>query len=740
MNNSTLIPVSDYSSDQEVLALMDEDGWQAKWGGPLGTQTTLTYSFAEAASFNLDNKYIESFNDIFNINSSRLNELLQNPLYEFKSYSESEKSFVRESFSKWSDATGIEFIEINETFTDYGDIRFFKQNFSEWSNILSEPYNTAAAFAFVPIADYWGYKFGGDVFIDTVYSYGDGYYETIVTHELGHSIGLSHPFDGYINVDLKTHESVMTYDQNYYLSDSPMPADIKAAEFLYGGNNSANIGNDTYSWDINYEYRTSVIDDGGTDTYDFSNQNNGVYVDISPDSWSNITDYGLLTNDSSIYQYGQLYTSPGTYIENIIATNYSDVISDNTTSNTINALAGDDVIFVSSGTDFVNGGNGNDTLNVSGQSSNYYCLADPSQSNLYSLLGIDDLSATPILWMEDIEYLQFDDTLTSPEQLENNQPNVVKIISETSSSLEENTDINEVVYLTIADSINNETLVYSLLESDDASYFSIDSESGAVKLNSPSDYETKSSYSFSVKAEASSGYFDTQDIEISIIDIDEVPLITSPAEVDIFEGVNVDEVIYQLTYIGDFNDIHSLSLSGEDASYVIFDTNNGEVRFQNIPDFEDKQFYNFDITVSDQGGLSDTKAVTVNILNINEAPVITSGSSGVVDENSETSTVIYSIEASDSEGTQLTYSLSGKDASYVHVDDLGQVRLLVSADYELKNQYNFDVIASDGELSSSKNVSINISNLDEPPVITSGIATSYTSYIPRNTNFEVLLE
>ena len=51
MNNSTLIPVIDYSSDQEVLALLDEVGWQAKWGGPLGTQTTLTYSFAEATSF-----------------------------------------------------------------------------------------------------------------------------------------------------------------------------------------------------------------------------------------------------------------------------------------------------------------------------------------------------------------------------------------------------------------------------------------------------------------------------------------------------------------------------------------------------------------------------------------------------------------------------------------------------------------------------------------------------------------
>ena len=40
---STFIPISNYSQNSEILALLNDDGWLAKWGGPLWAQTTLTY-------------------------------------------------------------------------------------------------------------------------------------------------------------------------------------------------------------------------------------------------------------------------------------------------------------------------------------------------------------------------------------------------------------------------------------------------------------------------------------------------------------------------------------------------------------------------------------------------------------------------------------------------------------------------------------------------------------------------
>ena len=59
---------------------------------------------------------------------------------------------------------------------------------------------------------------------------------------------------------------------------------ILTGEFLYAGNSSANINDDTYHDEqSDLIYRTSVIDKGD-DTFDFSQQLN-VYVNLEPNSW-----------------------------------------------------------------------------------------------------------------------------------------------------------------------------------------------------------------------------------------------------------------------------------------------------------------------------------------------------------------------------------------------------------------------------------------------------------------------
>ena len=75
-----------------------------------------------------------------------------------------------------------------------------------------------------------------------------------------------------------------------------------------------------------------------------------------------------------------------------------------------------------------------------------------------------------------------------------------------------------------------------------------------------------------------------------------------------------------------------------------------------------------------------------------------------VEENADITTVIYDAEATDPDGDTLTYEISGTDQAYVSIDsDDGEVRLLNPADYETKDSYTFNVIASDGELSDTQN-------------------------------------
>ncbi len=124
--------------------------------------------------------------------------------------------------------------------------------------------------------------------------------------------------------------------------------------------------------------------------------------------------------------------------------------------------------------------------------------------------------------------------------------------------------------------------------------------------------------------------------------------------------------------------------------------------------------------------------MTVSVLDLNDhTAVFSSGTTGSVNENAATSTVIYTAVASDADGTSahntLTYSLSGVDADLLTIDAVtGEVRLKASANYEAKTSYNFTVTATDsGNLSSSQAVRVNVLDLnDNSPTLSAGAASA----------------
>ena len=65
----------------------------------------------------------------------------------------------------------------------------------------------------------------------------------------------------------------MSYDEGHFLAITPMPADIKATEFLYG-DTQVNTSDTTHNWSLGQlqTFRMSVVDDGGADdSIDISN-------------------------------------------------------------------------------------------------------------------------------------------------------------------------------------------------------------------------------------------------------------------------------------------------------------------------------------------------------------------------------------------------------------------------------------------------------------------------------------
>ena len=135
--------------------------------------------------------------------------------------------------------------------------------------------------------------------------------------------------------------------------------------------------------------------------------------------------------------------------------------------------------------------------------------------------------------------------------------------------------------------------------------------------------------------------------------------------------------------------------------------------------------YNFTVNVSD-GSIVTSKAYSVSVGNVNEAPVFSIASAQNIVENSSSTIVVT---ASDPDTSSLTYSLSGSDASKFSISSNGVLSFVSTPDYEAPSDYGsnnvFDLSVSvtDGAYSSSVTLVI---------TLTDDVSDNFGIALPRN--------
>ncbi|MCG9129491.1 cadherin domain-containing protein [Candidatus Poribacteria bacterium] len=326
-----------------------------------------------------------------------------------------------------------------------------------------------------------------------------------------------------------------------------------------------------------------------------------------------------------------------------------------------------------------------------------------------------------------INITDVDETVNTPPVFTDGV-SVTRSISENTGS---GVDIGTVVSATDPD---EDTLSYSL-GGTDASSFSIDSSSGQLRTKASLDYETKSSYSVTVSVSDEEGGSASITVTINITDIDESPANNAPVFTD---GTNTTRTIPENTSsnvnIGnaisatdDDDDTVSYSLDGTDASSFSIDSSSGQLRTSSSLDYETKSSYSVTVSASDGQGGSTSISVTINITNVNEAPVFTDGTSTTrsIAENASAGINIGSVvSATDVDSTNLTYTLGGTDAASFSIESTtGQLKTKTALDYETKISFSVTITVSDGSLTDSIAVTINVRDLDETP---SNIAPVFT--------------
>lgn len=331
-----------------------------------------------------------------------------------------QKELVREAFSKISSYIELKFVEVPSG----GDIQFGSAELGAYSGVTQ-------------------YSYIGNTFLPPVYIHFDndlqddredyfhdsppgftGWGVVVFYHEIGHALGLKHPFEGVYRLSDDFDSvpyTVMSYTKgriyapyfyydgknihcNYYLICTPAGLsilDLQALQAIYGANLNTNRENSLYDSDYiassKNPFYMSIWDSGGVDTLDLSEATGKCIINLTDGSLSTVdyisADYYVYLwteelakqgvsaetvrsyvseNVYNLEKAGKLYTGQdnlsivkGTVIENVKTGSADDIVYDNIYNNIIETGPGNDRIYISGGFDTVYGGAGKDTVYLS---------------------------------------------------------------------------------------------------------------------------------------------------------------------------------------------------------------------------------------------------------------------------------------------------------------------------------------------------------------------------------------
>lgn len=328
------------SGDTSIDSLLDGYRWSS---------LTVTFSFPTYQSYwstDINLGYGPSYGGDLPWNSS------------FAPLSTSDTASFRTALNAWAEVTNIRFVETSETSSSVGDIRAAYGYTADLAGGEAEGYfpnNSPTA------GDIW---FNANASIArSAWTPGSYSYLTVV-HELGHALGLKHPFSGTPTLpdasDVMSY-TVMSYSAGAGTSDvrfnfyptTPMVLDVKAIQYIYGANYATRSGDDVYAFGDSSTFHQTIWDGGGNDTITYSGSRNAT-IDLNPGHGSTIglpvyvqDAYGI-----NLYQVHNIWIAFGVSIENATGGAGQDVITGNAGANYLNGGMGNDIIYGGPGNDF----------------------------------------------------------------------------------------------------------------------------------------------------------------------------------------------------------------------------------------------------------------------------------------------------------------------------------------------------------------------------------------------------
>ena len=184
-------------------------------------------------------------------------------------------------------------------------------------------------------------------------------------------------------------------------------------------------------------------------------------------------------------------------------------------------------------------------------------------------------------------------------------------------------------------------------------------------------------------------------------------------------GVNIGTPVAATDTAGD---ILTYSLDGTDAASFNINRATGQLLTKAPLDRETKHTYTVTVEVVDPSLLKDTIAVTINVNDVDEPPVLSGPDVVDYPENSDVADVaVAQYTAVDPEGDTISWLLEGDDKDLFEISSTGELAFKSSPDHDVpgdddgNNIYLVTVKVTARTATVTLDVEVTVSNVNEPP-------------------------
>lgn len=304
--------------------------------------------------------------------------------------------------------------------------------------------------------------------------------------------------------------------------------------------------------------------------------------------------------------------------------------------------------------------------------------------------------------------------------INDNTPKFTSPVGSTASVVENSTSV---LTVTATDADAGDVVHYSLGGGADAANFVIDPNTGELSFAVPPDFESHADSNgdniYLVRVVASDGSRSARKlISVEVTNADEFPVAVNDAVTVAEDSGSTDgNLAGNDTPSGDGGNVWSLTTPASGGSVVV----NGNGTFSYTPYANFSGLDSFTYTITDIDGDISTATVNITVTNVNDNPVITSGASFNVAENSTAVTTVTANDI-DLQPPTLTYSLTGNgaDADRFSMSPSGVLTFNTAPNFEVRedsdtnNTYVVEVAVSDGDGGTAvKTITVTVTDVND---------------------------